>query len=147
MKEDIKDKSFSRVFPTQIRVIYADTDHGGVAYYASYMRWFEIGRTELLRSIGLIYAELEKSGILCPVVDLQCRYIKPARYDELLVVYTSVERLRRGSITFAYNIKRKSDQALIATGKTQNAFVNRALKCTRPPKEIYRKLQELAGEE
>jgi len=97
-------KSSDRIHKTEVRVIYADTDHGGVAYYASYLRWFEVGRTELLRSVGLTYSEIEKSGILCPVVEVQCRYIQPARYDDILLIKTRIEKLGRSHIIFGYEI-------------------------------------------
>lgn len=129
----------------EVRVIYADTDHGGAAYYGTYLRWFEMGRTELLRSAGLTYAEIEKSGIISPVVEVRCRYLQPARYDEILEVVTWIEELRRGSITFGYQIMRKADHALIALGETTNAFVDHELRCTRPPKAIHAALSSLAG--
>ena len=129
-------KSSDRIHKTEVRVIYADTDHGGVAYYASYLRWFEVGRTELLRSVGLTYSEIEKSGILCPVVEVQCRYIQPARYDDILLIKTRIEKLGRSHIIFGYEIEKKSDSTVLAVGQTTNAFVNQDLKCTRPPREV-----------
>lgn len=130
----------------EVRVIYADTDHGGAVYYGTYLRWFEMGRTELLRSAGLTYSEIEKSGILSPVVEVRCRYLQPARYDELLEVITWIEELRRGSIIFGYQIIRKADHALIVLGETTNAFVDHEFRCTRPPKPIHTALSSLAGE-
>ena len=131
-------KPKGRINRVEIRVLYADTDHGGVTYYASYLRWFEIGRTELFRSAGLIYADIEKSGILCPVIEVYCKYLQPAKYDEILKISTWIEKLGRGSITFGYQIQKKSDNSLLATGHTINAFVNQSLKSTRPPKGIYK---------
>ncbi|MGA1839829.1 MAG: acyl-CoA thioesterase [bacterium] len=133
-------KPSSRINRVETRVLYADTDHGGVAYYASYLRWFEIGRTELFRKAGLTYADVEKSGILSPVIEVFCKYLQPAKYDEILVIDTWIEILGLGSITFGYQIRKKSDDSLLATGKTINAFVNRSLKPTRPPKAIYNAL-------
>ena len=130
-------KPSDRINEVETRVLYADTDHGGVAYYASYLRWFEIGRTELFRSAGLTYADIEKSGILCPVIEVYCKYLQPAKYDEILKICTWIEKLGRGSITFGYQIQRKSDNTILATGQTVNAFVNQNLKSTRPPKGIY----------
>jgi acyl-CoA thioester hydrolase len=144
MKEKIKKRIIprpsGRINRFEIRVLYADTDHGGVAYYASYLRWFEIGRTELFRTAGLTYADIEKSGILSPVIEVYCKYLQPAKYDEILVIETWIEILGRGSITFGYQIRRKSDNSLLATGQTINAFVNKKLKPTRPPKSIYNAL-------
>lgn len=142
-KKTISDNTSNSAFRVEVRVLYADTDHGGVVYYGSYLRWFEIGRAELFRSIGLTYADLESSGILCPVIELQCRYHHPAKYDEILVIITWIERLRRSSITFGYQILRGSDQALIATGQTTNAFVNQNLKCIRPPSGVFSALSSL----
>ncbi|MBU1704067.1 MAG: acyl-CoA thioesterase, partial [Nanoarchaeota archaeon] len=65
---------------TKHRITYADTDHGGVVYYANYLKWFEIGRTEILRANGITYAELEKKGLIAPVVEVKVNYLKPARY-------------------------------------------------------------------
>lgn len=130
----------------EIRVLYADTDHGGVAYYASYLRWFEIGRTELFRSAGLTYADIEKSGILSPVREVYCKYLQPAKYDERLIIETWIETLGRGSITFGYHIRRKSDNSLLAIGQTINAFVNKSFKPTRPPKIIHNLLSALIDE-
>jgi len=129
-----------RTCGAEVRVLYADTDHGGVAYYATYLRWFEVGRTELFRSIGLTYADIEKTGILCPVVEVHCEYLEPAKYDDLLDIVTWIEKLGRSSITFGYQIERQSDHALLALGKTRNAFVNRSLKCTRPPSNVHHAL-------
>lgn len=130
-------KPSGRINRVETRVLYADTDHGGVAYYASYLRWFEIGRTELFRKAGLTYADVEKSGILSPVVEVFCKYLQPAKYDEILLIDTWIETLGRGSITFGYQIRKKSDDSLLATGQTINAFVNKNLKPARPPKEIH----------
>ena len=130
-------KPSGRINSIETRVLYADTDHGGVAYYASYLRWFEIGRTELFRKAGLTYADIEKSGILSPVIEVFCKYLQPAKYDEILVIDTWIESLGRGSITFGYRIRKKSDDSLLATGQTINAFVDKNLKPTRPPKAIH----------
>ena len=143
MTKSLQEENISgRAHTVEARVLYADTDHGGVAYYASYLRWFEVGRTELLRAVGLTYAEIEKTGILCPVVEVQCRYTQPAKYDDILLIKTWIGKLGRSSITFRYEIDRKSDHALLALGHTINAFINRDLKCARPPKEI---MEALAG--
>ncbi|MGA1868284.1 MAG: acyl-CoA thioesterase [bacterium] len=124
-------------------MLYADTDRGGVVYYASYLRWFEFGRTELFRAAGLTYADLEKSGILCPVAELQCTYHHPAQYDEILTIITWIQRLKRCSITFGYTIQRNSDNILIVTGHTKHAFINRNFKCIRPPRHVLDALNSL----
>lgn len=78
---------------TQIRVRYAETDQMGVVYHSNYFPWFESGRTEAIRSLGYTYADMERMGIIMPVVDIHCRYLRPAKYDELLTVRTTIKEL------------------------------------------------------
>jgi acyl-CoA thioester hydrolase len=77
----------------QIRVRYAETDQMGVVYHSNYFPWFESSRAEAIRSLGYTYADMEKMGIIMPVVDVHCRYLRPARYDELLTVRTTLKEL------------------------------------------------------
>ena len=106
-----------------LRVRYADTDRMGFAYYANYLRWFEIGRAEMMRSLGTSYREIEDSGVSLPVVDASCRYRKPARYDDLLVIETAVAHLGRASVEFAYRVLREADGERLASGRTQHCFL------------------------
>src|SRR3989344_7930525 len=89
---------------TEHRVRYADTDHFGVVYYARYLDWFEAGRTEILRDKGITYAGLEKKGFFAPVVEVKANYKKPARYDDIAVVETSIESIGNSSIKFNYKV-------------------------------------------
>jgi acyl-CoA thioester hydrolase len=77
------------------RVIYGDTDQMGVVYYANYLRWFEMGRTELLRQIGATYSSVEEAGFFFPVTEVSCRYLKPARFDDEITVETTLTALGR----------------------------------------------------
>lgn len=95
-----------------IRVIYAHTDKAGVVYYANYLQFFETGRTEFFRSLGKSYADFERDGILLTVVEASCRYLRPARYDDLITVRTWISRLRRTRIDFSYEIIGPSGQTL-----------------------------------
>ena len=106
-----------------LRVRYADTDRMGFAYYANYLRWFEIGRAEMMRSLGTSYREIEESGVSLPVVNASCRYRKPARYDDLLVIETAVAELGRASVAFVYRVVRKADGERLAFGRTQHCFL------------------------
>jgi acyl-CoA thioester hydrolase len=106
-----------------LRVRYADTDRMGFAYYGNYMRWFEIGRAEMMRSLGTSYREIEESGISLPVVEASCRYRKPARYDDALVIETAVADLGRASVEFVYRVVREADGELLAIGRTQHCFL------------------------
>lgn len=115
------------------RVRYADTDKMGIVYNGNYARFFEIGRTELLRSIGLPYAELEKQGILLPVLSLHVEYLAPARYDDLLMIETHYQHDPNvASIQLSYQISR--DDVRIARGSTKHSFLlAESWRPTRPP--------------
>jgi acyl-CoA thioester hydrolase len=129
--------------PTQLRVIYGDTDQMGVVYYANYLRFFEAGRTELLRARGLRYREVEaRHRVLLPVTEARVRYHAPARYDDLVTVETSVEEVRRASLRLGYRVLRGGD--LLATGHTIHACVDPDGRVQRMPAEL---LAALSGGE
>ena len=107
----------------ELRVRYGDTDQMGFAYYANYLRWFEIGRAEMLRSLGTSYRAIEESGLSLPVVEAWCRYFEPARYDDALAVETGVAELGRASVRFGYRIVRGEASAVLAIGSTEHAFM------------------------
>lgn len=123
---------------TTYRVIYGDTDQMGVAYYANYLRWFEIGRTELMRQAGVPYERAERDGIFFPVTEAQCRYRKPALYDNLLRIETTVESLGRVALRFNYWIGLETDRVTLASGWTKHACLNRNRKVTRLPASYAR---------
>jgi len=108
---------------SQVRVRYAETDQMGIVYYANYLVWFEIGRVELLRSLGLAYSQLEtEHECILPVVEATCRYRSPARYDDQILIETRPALLRGPVIKFAYRILRKAPEGepptLLAEGET-----------------------------
>ncbi len=109
---------------TTIRVRYQETDQMGVVYNGNYLTWFEIGRTEFFRALGLEYKVLEKNNILVPVVDVGCKYKIPAKYDDLVTIKTKAVELRAVKIVFEYEIVRERDNELLATGNTTHAFVS-----------------------
>jgi len=107
----------------QIRVRYAETDQMGIVYYANYLVWFELGRVELLRSLGLAYSQLEKEHeCILPVIKASCRYRAPARYDDEILIETRPALLRGSVLKFLYRILRKpqdgEEPALLAEGET-----------------------------
>ena len=105
---------------TQVRVRYAETDQMGIVYYANYLVWFEIGRVELLRSLGLAYSQLEiEHECILPVVEASCRYRSPARYDDEILIETRPAMLRGSVIKFAYQVWRKASQGGRAESKSQ----------------------------
>jgi len=131
----------SSIHQTEVRVIYADTDGMGVVYYAHYLRWFEMGRSELMRSLGGSYREMEGEGIFLPVSEIFCKYHASARYDDVLSIETSIDFLKRASIQFSYRILRKTDGFVLVTGRTLHAFVDRAGKIVRIPNGLKEKVQ------
>ncbi len=124
------------------RVLYGDTDAGGVVYYGTYMRFLELGRTEYLRSVlGITCAELVEQGTVFPVVELQCRYHSPARYDDLLKIETWVDGVTAATIRFGYLISR--DGRPVLTGSTVNASVGPGGRPRRLPSTLAQRLQRV----
>jgi len=124
------------------RVIYGDTDSGGVVYYANYMRYFEEARTEFMREHAVSYKEIEAVGLLLPVVECHIRYKASARYDDLLVVETCLLDVRPFSCRFNYAVKRADDEKLLVQGYTVHAAVNRAGRLEKLPAEVLARLKE-----
>lgn len=131
---------------TSYRVIYGDTDKMGVVYYANYLRWFERGRSEFLRECGVPYGEIEARGIHFPVVEVNCRYAQPARYEDLILIETRLDSVSRASLIFTYRILRSEDEAPLATGSTKHACINAAAKVLRIPGDLVRILQQAAAQ-
>ncbi|MBI4454185.1 acyl-CoA thioesterase [Candidatus Woesearchaeota archaeon] len=124
------------------RVIYGDTDAGQVVYYANYFRWFESGRRELFRSLKIDYIELDKSGIITPVVEAHCSYFHPARYDDIVVVETRISEIKEKSIKFENKVFRKKDRKLLAAGYTINVFVDKKkMKSIKISESIRKKIK------
>jgi acyl-CoA thioester hydrolase len=111
---------------TEVRVRYADTDPMGVVYYANYLRWFEIGRVEYCRQRGLLYQDFEKkTQSFLAVAEAECRYHSPARYDDLLIIRTRLDQLRKRTLSFFYEIVHHGTRSAIASGRTVHVVVNR----------------------
>ena len=119
---------------TTYRVIYGDTDNMGQVYYGNYFRWFEIGRSEMFRSLGLPYRTVEDNGIFLPVSETHCKYSTHAKYDDIIVIETSVDTNVRGGIKFDYTIYAADGETLLAKGYTKHAYMNTDGKVVRPPK-------------
>ena len=119
---------------TEQRVYYADTDQGSVVYYANYLKWFEMGRTELLRQSGFDYGDFEKQGLIAPVVEVHCNFKFPAQYNDVIIIKTSIGKMGNSSMKFHYDIIRKKDKKLLAEGYTINVFVDmKTRKSTKIP--------------
>jgi acyl-CoA thioester hydrolase len=120
----------------EIRVRYAETDQMGVAYYANYLVWFEVGRTEFCRTRGFSYADLEAMGYRLVVTDVHCRYRNAARYDEAIMVRTWLKGMNRRMITFGYRILRNEKEEVIAEGETRHLCLDSNNKPKSLPQEF-----------
>ncbi len=128
---------------TQIRVRYADTDQMRMVYYGKYFEYFEQGRSDLLRSIGLSYSEIEKGGTFLPVIEAFARYRQSARYDELITLESVVEEMPVARIRINYRIFREGENDPMVEGYTIHSFLNAATgKPTRAPAQFLQVLQE-----
>ena len=120
---------------SHVRVRYAETDQMGVVYYANYLVWFEVGRTDLLRQNGWSYREMEVDGYSLPVIDAQCSYKAPAKYDDELEVRTRGGMVSPVRMKFEYEVVRTQDQAVLAIGSTVHASLRTGKPC-RPPERV-----------
>lgn len=117
-----------------IAVRYAETDRMGVAHHSSYLLWFEIGRTGLLRAAGHTYRDLESRGVLLPVVEYGARFLKSADYDDRLDIVTSVREVKSRSVTFDYRVQRGKET--IAEGFTRHVCADANQRARRFPEEL-----------
>ncbi len=123
---------------TRFRVRYAETDQMGVVYYANYLVWMEIGRVELVRSRGFPYQELEQTeGLYLSVIDVHCRYVYPARYDQEIIVQTEVAKSNARVIEFGYEIRSVDPDRLLAEGSTRHIWLNRDWRPSRLPERYH----------
>lgn len=125
---------------TEIRVRYAETDQMGIVHHSNFLIWFEAGRSDLCRAKGFSYKEMEEQGnALMVVAETYCRYKSPAFYDDILSVRTKVLEVRSRSLRFFYEVRRLSDETLIAEGETLHLVTDKDKKVrTLPP--VYRDL-------
>ena len=119
-----------------VRVRYAETDQMGVVYYANYFVWFEVARADLLRTGGWSYREMEHSGVSLPVIEAHCEYRRPARYDDEMEVRTKGRMLSPIRMEFTYEVVRRADQSIAASGHTIHAALDPAGKPCRLPDRI-----------
>ena len=131
---------------TQIRVRYAETDQMGVVYHSNFFPYFESARAESIRELGFTYADMEKMGVIMPVVDVHCRYLRPAKYDDLLTVKTILKELPvHHKIEFHHEVYNEEDE-LLAVGKIILYFMeSNGMKRTVMPPQLLEKLQSYFG--
>ena len=130
----------SKKVSVETRVRYAETDQMGVAYYANFFVWFELGRAEYMRASGPRYADLEKQGLYLPVTEARCRYVSPAMYDDPIRVETRVEDIGHVRIKFGYQVFHAESGKRLAEGWTLHAALNPSGKPRRIPERIRRML-------
>jgi acyl-CoA thioester hydrolase len=125
---------------TTVRVRYAETDQMGVAWHGEYLAWFEVGRTDLLRGCGCTYRDLEAQGLRLPVIEVQARFLRPARYDDVLEIRTRLTALGKVRVSFAYEVRREGTEGPLATGSTSHAALDRDGRLCRIPEDLRRRL-------
>ena len=126
--------------PVRIRATYADTDAMGIVYHTNYIRWFEVGRTELFRDMGIHYTEVETAGFNLPLTQVYCHYLLPTHYDDLVLVETKIAYLKRASMKFVYLIWDENRVKLLTKGYTVHACTGRDGKIIRIPPVITDKI-------
>ena len=133
-----------KIHISKVRVRYGETDQMGVVYHANYAQYFEIGRTEWLRDLGITYASMEEEGVMLPVISLKIDYKKSAKYDDLLFVETKLLELPNVRIKFHYEVKSEAGEILVS-GQTDLVFIdmqkNRPRRC---PQYLLDKLQKFS---
>ena len=125
----------------KLRVRYSETDKMGVVYHGNYIQYFEVGRVEYMRNIGIVYAELEKKGIGMPVININIDYVQPAPYDQELCIETWVESLPTSKIIF-HNEALDENGKLVCKAQVTLVFVNSKFKPIKVPKSVFRALEE-----
>jgi acyl-CoA thioester hydrolase len=129
----------------QFRVRYGETDQMGFVYYGNYAQYFEMGRTEWLRKLGITYKKMEEDGIMLPVMNLNINYLKPAKYDDLITLKTILNKLPSAKIEFSYEVFNEENE-LLTTANTTLVFVNmKTNKPTRAPEYVLKKLRDISA--
>ena len=124
------------VVEARFRVRYHETDAMGIVHHAAYITWFEEGRSAFTRAIGYPYAEMEADGILLAVAEVAARYHRPARYDEEVIVATSLAEFPSRGMTFTYEVRRAADHTLLVTGRTRHISLDAQGKTKQIPGEM-----------
>jgi len=119
---------------TTIRVRYGDTDKMGFVYHANYFRWFEVGRSEMFRSMGIPYKSIESKGVFLPLSEMHCKFNAPSQYDDILLIETSIDTHYKAGMKFDYQIFCEDGEKHLANGYTKHACMDNNGRVVRPPK-------------
>lgn len=131
---------------TRLRVRYAETDQMGVVYHSNHLIWFEVGRVELMRQMGIAYRDMEREeGLFIAVAEAKCRYRAPVYYDEEVLVRTRLKAVRQSVIVFGYELVRASSGSLLAEGETTHIVTNSEMKTSRLPEKYLGIFREAIG--
>ena len=119
---------------TTIRVRYGDTDKMGFVYHANYFRWFEVGRSEMFRSLGIPYKSIESKGFFLPLSEIHCKFNGPSQYDDILLIETAIDTRYKAGMKFDYQIYSEDGAKRLANGYTKHACMDNNGRVVRPPK-------------
>ena len=123
---------------TEHHVNFYDTDAMAVVHHSNYILWFEIGRVEYLRSIGITLGELMEDGFVFPITDVRAKYVSPGKFDDVVLIETTPTALTKAKMAFDYRIIRKADGEVMVTGHSQNVFTSQETgRITRLPEKYY----------
>ena len=140
-----RDAAGRPVVETRFRVRYFETDAMGIVHHASYITWFEEGRSAFTRALGYPYARMEADGLLLALAEVHARYHLPARYDDEVIVVTTLDAFPSRGMNFSYAVHRASDGALLVTGSTRQVAIDRAGRVQQVPAEIRQRILTAIG--
>lgn len=130
---------------SKINVRYAETDQMGIAHHSVYAVWYEAARTDFCKEAGMPYSKMEEAGVMTPLTELHCKYIKPAFYDDELIIKTKISKLTPVRVEFFYEVYKKDETSPINTGTTVHALVGKDMRPINTKKlhpEIYSVMQQ-----
>jgi acyl-CoA thioester hydrolase len=131
---------------TKLRVRYAETDQMGVAYHSNHLIWFEVGRVELMRQMGVSYRDMERGeGLFIAVAEVHCRYRAPVFYDEDVVVRTWLKHVRKSVVVFSYELVRAEGGTLLAEGETTHVVTDATMKAASLPEKYLKTFRFASG--
>jgi acyl-CoA thioester hydrolase len=131
---------------SKLKVRYVETDRMGIVHHSNYYAWFEVGRGDFITKSGITYRDMEKQGIMMPLVETYCKYYEGAKYDDDIIIQTSIGEMSPVKVIFNYNVIREVDGKLLAKGKTTQAFVSNEFKIINLKKlhsDLWERLQSL----
>ena len=129
------------------KVRFVETDMMGVVHHSNYFRWFEMGRVEYLRQARILLLDLMQNDILFPITDVSCQYRSSARFDDYILIETTLAELTKAKMVFSYRIVKEENGELLATGRTQNVFTDGRSRIIRLPANYYEPLHALHSQE